>query len=243
MLSTAPPRIIAYLRVSTPDQDLEKNKADILFLAHHKALGQVQFVEETVSGRVPWRRRKIAQILDEMQRGDTLIVSELSRLGRSMLECMEMLSIATEKGIALHAVKGAWQLDGSMQSKILAMAFAMAAEIERDLISQRTREALRAKKATGMQLGRPRGPGKSKLDPYQPEIEALLADYLPFTEPVIVKPRKGSPRCTDEGDQMFVDLALSGKADVLVTEGRALLQMELGLAIQTPAEYGRLSRN
>ncbi len=170
------PRTIAYLRVSTPDQDVEKNKADILFLAHYKALGHVHFVEETVSGRVAWRRRKIAQILDELQRGDALIVSELSRLGRSMLECMEILSIAADKGINLHAVKGAWQLDDSVQSKIIAMAFAMAAEIERDLISQRTKEALRAKKASGVKLGRPRGPGKSKLDPYQPEIEALLAN-------------------------------------------------------------------
>lgn len=170
------PRAIACLRASTPEQDVEKNKADILFLANHKALRQVHFVEETISGRVAWRRRKIAQLLDELQRGDALIVSELSRLGRNMLECMEILSIVADKGIALYAVKGAWQLDGSVQSKIIAMAFAMAAEIERDLISQRTREALRAKKAAGAKLGRPPGPGKSKLDPYQPEIEALLAN-------------------------------------------------------------------
>lgn len=170
------PHTIAYLRVSTTDQDVEKNKADILVLANRKDLGRVRFVQETVSGRVPWRRRKIATILDDLQTGDTLIVSELSRLGRSMLECMEILAIATQKGIHLHAVKGEWQLDGSMQSKIIAMAFAMAAEIERDLISQRTKEALRVKKAAGVKLGRPRGPGKSKLDPYQPEIEALLAN-------------------------------------------------------------------
>jgi DNA invertase Pin-like site-specific DNA recombinase len=170
------PRTIAYLRVSTNDQDLEKNQADILRLANRKNLGQVHFVEETASGRVPWRRRKIATILEQLQPDDTLVVSELSRLGRSMLECMEILSIATQKGINLHAVKGEWQLDGSMQSKIIAMAFAMAAEIERDLISQRTKEALQAKKAAGVTLGRPRGPGKSKLDPYQPEIKSLLAN-------------------------------------------------------------------
>ena len=76
----------------------------------------------------------------------------------------------------LHTVKGEWQLDSSLQSKIMAMVFAMAAEIERDLISQRTTEALRVKKAAGVQLGRPRGPGKSKLDRYQPEIEGLLAN-------------------------------------------------------------------
>jgi IS1 family transposase len=75
-----------------------------------------------------------------------------------------------------YAVKGNWHLDQSMQSKIIAMAFSMAAEIERELISQRTMEALRFRKAQGMQLGRPRGPGKSKLDPYRPEIEGLLAN-------------------------------------------------------------------
>jgi DNA invertase Pin-like site-specific DNA recombinase len=170
------PRTIAYLRVSTSDQDVEKNKADILLLAHRKDLGRVHFVEETVSGRVPWRQRKLAAILEELRPGDSLVVSELSRLGRSMLECMEILAIATQKGLKLHTVKGEWQLDSSLQSKIMAMVFAMAAEIERDLISQRTTEALRVKKAAGVQLGRPRGPGKSKLDRYQPEIEGLLAN-------------------------------------------------------------------
>jgi len=92
-----------------------------------------------------------------------------------MLECMEILSIAMERGVNIFAVKGNWQLDNTIQSKIVAMAFAMAAEIERDLISQRTKEALRAKKAAGITLGRPKGPGKSKLDPYRPEIEALLS--------------------------------------------------------------------
>ncbi|MCB1615256.1 MAG: recombinase family protein [Pseudomonadales bacterium] len=155
---------------------MDKNKSDILWLAHEKALGHVDFVEEHASGKVSWRKRKIAKIMDDMHRGDCIIVSELSRLGRSMLECMEILSIALEKGINVFAVKGHWQLDNTIQSKIVAMAFSMAAEIERDLISQRTREALRAKKAAGMVLGRPRGIGKSKLDPYKIEIEALLTN-------------------------------------------------------------------
>jgi DNA invertase Pin-like site-specific DNA recombinase len=90
------PKTIAYLRVSTIDQDIEKNKAAILTLANHKVLGQVQFVEEKVSGKVSWRKRKIADILENAQAGDNIIVSELSRLGRSMLECMEILSIAIE---------------------------------------------------------------------------------------------------------------------------------------------------
>jgi DNA invertase Pin-like site-specific DNA recombinase len=168
------PKTIAYLRVSTIDQDIEKNKSAILALANHKVLGHVHFVEEKVSGKVSWRKRKIAEILETSQKDDNIIVSELSRLGRSMLECMEILSIATQKGINVYAVKGDWQLTNSIQSKIVAMAFSMASEIERDLISKRTREALQVKKQNGMKLGRPKGVGKSKLDMYRMEIEALL---------------------------------------------------------------------
>ena len=170
------PKIIGYLRVSTFSQELEKNKADILALANNFDLGKVAFVEEIVSGKVSWRRRRIAEILDSLQTGDSIIVSELSRLGRSMLECMEILSVSLQKGVCVYAVKGNWKLDDSIQSKIIAMAFSMAAEIERDLISSRTTEALRHRRALGMKLGRPKGPGKSKLDQYRVEIEALLAN-------------------------------------------------------------------
>ena len=96
-----------------------------------------------------------------------------------MLECMEILSIASAAGIRVYAIKGAWRLDEIIQSRIIAMAFSMAAEIERDLISARTTEALRAlraRRAAGLPLGRPKGPGKSKLDPFRAEIEALLAN-------------------------------------------------------------------
>lgn len=169
-------KTVGYLRVSTGDQELEKNKSDILHLANHLNLGRVEFIEEIVSGKVSWKKRKIAEIIEEFKKDDTLIVSELSRLGRSMLECMEILSVAVEKGVRVYAVKGNWSLDNSIQSKIVAMAFSMASEIERDLISQRTKEALRYKKEKGIKLGRPPGPGKSKLDQYRPEIEALLAN-------------------------------------------------------------------
>ena len=140
-------------------------------------MGRVNFVEEIVSGKVSWKKRKIAEIIAEFKKGDILIVSELSRLGRrSMLECMEILSVAVEKGVQVYAVKGNWSLDSSIQSKIVAMAFSMASEIERDLISQRTKEALRYKKEQGIKLGRPKCSGKSKLDQYRLEIQALLAN-------------------------------------------------------------------
>jgi DNA invertase Pin-like site-specific DNA recombinase len=169
-------KTIGYLRVSSIDQYIDKNKADILYLANEKNLGKVNFVEEKVSGCVSWKNRKIADVMEELGENDNVVVSELSRLGRSMLECMEILSIASQKGINIYAVKGNWQLDNSIQSKIIAMAFSMAAEIERDLISQRTKEALRVKKEQGIKLGRPKGIGKSRLDKFRPEIEALLAN-------------------------------------------------------------------
>jgi DNA invertase Pin-like site-specific DNA recombinase len=167
-------RTVAYIRVSTDGQDLEKNKADILHLANAKDMGKVEFIEEKVSGKVSWRERKIKAIIDELQKNDNLIVPELSRLGRSMLDIMEILKIAKDKEINVYAVKGNWALNGTLESKIVGMVFAMAAEIERDLVSSRTKEALKARKAAGVRLGRPRGPGKSKLDKFKPEIEALL---------------------------------------------------------------------
>ena len=167
-------KTIGYLRVSTIDQDTEKNKAEILSLANDKKFGHVKFIEEKVSGKKSWKERKIKSIIDDLGEGDRLIVPELSRLGRSMLEIMEMLSIARDKGIYIYAVKGGWELNGTIQSKVMAMAFSIASEIERDLISKRTKEALKARKAAGVKLGRPKGPGKSKLDKYREEIIALL---------------------------------------------------------------------
>ena len=191
MAHSKPSVTIGYLRVSTEGQDLEKNRADILMLANKEDLGRVRFVEEKISGKTPWRKRKIAAVIEELQAGDALIVSELSRLGRSMLECMEILSIAAARKIHVYAIKGNWRLDETIQSKIVAMAFSMAAEIERELISARTTEALRARKASGLPLGRPKGPGKSKLDPYRPEIEALIANGS--TQRFIAKRYKTTP--------------------------------------------------
>ena len=100
----------AYLRISTADQDIEKNKSDILKLANEKRLGYVEFIEEQISGKVSWKKRKLFAIIDDAKKDDVLIVSELSRLGRSMLEIMEILSIASQKQMKIYAVKGNWNL-------------------------------------------------------------------------------------------------------------------------------------
>lgn len=165
-----------YLRVSTTHQNIENCKNDILRFANDREIGKVAFVEEIVSGTVSWKKRRLSEVLNSMSAGDNLIVSELSRLGRSMLECMEILSFALSKNVSVFALKGNWKLDNTIQSKIIAMTFSMASEIERDLISQRTKEALRVRKAQGMKLGRPEGPGRSKLDKHRLKIEELLTN-------------------------------------------------------------------
>lgn len=163
-------RVIGYLRVSTDDQDCEKNKAEILNLANEKKLGHVDWVEEKVSGTKNWRKRKLGEVMATLKAGDTIIVSELSRLGRSTLQILEVMKEAKERGIAVHAIKNGWSLNGTMESKIVLQVLAMVSEIERDLISARTKEGLQARKAAGIKLGRPKGPGKSKLDVYRDDI-------------------------------------------------------------------------
>jgi DNA invertase Pin-like site-specific DNA recombinase len=167
-------KTVSYLRVSTEEQETEKNKADILKFCNDRNFGKVHFVEEKVSGTKSWKERKIKKIIDDLGGSDRLIVPELSRLGRSMLEIMEILALAKEKGIAIYDVKNGWELNGTIQSKVMALVFSIAAEIERDLISKRTKEGLRVARAKGKLLGRPKGPGKSKLDKYQEEITALI---------------------------------------------------------------------
>lgn len=168
------PRTLAYLRVSTIDQDTEKNKVDILKYANNKDFGKVEFIEEKVSGKVSWKERKIKIIIDDLTKDDRIIVAELSRLGRSTLEVLEILKTAKDKKINVYSVKENLEMNGTIQDKIMSTMLALFSELERDFISQRTKEALRARKAAGVKLGRPKGPGKSKLDKYKEEIVALL---------------------------------------------------------------------
>jgi DNA invertase Pin-like site-specific DNA recombinase len=167
-------RTYAYIRVSTDKQDTENQRYEILKYANEKKLGNVEFIEETVSGRKSWKDRKIGVLISELQKGDILIVTELSRLGRSMLEIMELLSILLRKGVELHVVKNNQILKDDLQSKVFAMAFSIAAEIERELISQRTKEALARLRKEGKKLGRPRGSGKSSLDKHYDQIKELI---------------------------------------------------------------------
>jgi len=167
--------VFAYIRISTDKQETENQRFEILKYANEKKLGSVEIIEETVSGRKSWKDRELGNLIEKVQKGDILIVTELSRLGRSMLEIMELLSILLRKGVELHVVKNDQVLKDDLHSKVFAMAFSIASEIERELISQRTREALQRRKAEGKPLGRPKGSYSSKLDRYKDQIEEFLS--------------------------------------------------------------------
>jgi DNA invertase Pin-like site-specific DNA recombinase len=166
--------VYGYIRISTGKQDTENQRFEILKYANENKLGSVEFLEETISGRKSWKDRKIGTLVQELQKGDILIITELSRLGRSMLEVMELLSILLRKGVELHVVKNKQVLKDDLHSKVFAMAFSIAAEIERELISQRTKEALARRKAEGKPIGRPKGSFSSSLDKHREQIEEFL---------------------------------------------------------------------
>jgi DNA invertase Pin-like site-specific DNA recombinase len=165
--------IFGYIRVSTDKQELRNQEYIILQYANKNSLGNIDILSETVSGKISWEKRELAQLVEKIDRGDILIVSELSRLGRSMLEIFEMISILLRKAAAIHVVKGNLILKDDIQSKVFAFAFSLGAEIERDLISQRTKEALQYRKKKGKTLGRPTGSWSSKLDKETAQIVEL----------------------------------------------------------------------
>ncbi len=175
-------KTFAYLRVSTLEQNTDKNKLDILKFAKDKQLGSVEFVEEQISGRANFKDRKLGKLLDKMHRGDVLIVPELSRLAKSVSQILEVIDITKQKGISLYAIKENFSNDEqSITATVTSTIFALVAQIERDLISLRTKEALQAKKATGTKLGRPKGRGKSKLDKDREDILKLVELKVPKT--------------------------------------------------------------
>ena len=171
-------RTVAYLRVSKDSQDVKNQRLAILEFARKEKMEVDDFVEITVSSRKSTKERKVDQLLEELDTGDTLIVSELSRMGRSVGEIITTVDTLVKKKIRFLAVKEGIRLNGSqdMQTKVMVTMFSLFAEIERDLISMRTKEGLAAAKASGKKLGRPRGVlGKSKLDGREDEITRLLA--------------------------------------------------------------------
>lgn len=156
--------IYAYIRVSTAEQSYSSQKFEISNWAGKEGVEIDRWIYESVSGTVGPDKRKLGKTIKKMNRDDLLVSTEISRLGRNMLMIMSILNDCSAKGIRIHTIKDRFDLDNNLNSKIIAFAFALAAEIERNLISQRTREALSDLRASGARLGRPPGSYKKKKE-------------------------------------------------------------------------------
>lgn len=165
----------AYLRVSTDQQDVENQKHGIYEFANQHGLIGLQFTEDVITGKKKWIDRKLGSLLNSMSPGDTILFSEVSRIARSTLQVLEVLEFCMSKGIHVYVAKQSLCLNDSMQSKIIATMLGLAAEIEREFISIRTKEALQARKRKGIKLGRPKGEAvRLKLDDKRDKIEQYI---------------------------------------------------------------------
>lgn len=149
--------VVAYLRVSTEKQTLANQQNEITRFTEHRNLKVDRWVTEIVSGKKKGRERKLGTLLRRMKRGDTLIVTELSRLSRTLTDIMAIMGQLLEKEIHLYSTKDRYAFDDTINSKVLCFAFGLVAEIERNLISMRTREALELRREQGVVLGRRKG--------------------------------------------------------------------------------------
>lgn len=178
MIKTTKPRAIAYIRVSTDNQDVDKQRFEILDYAHKRRMRIDEFISIEISSRKTAKKRRIDELMYKLKEGDTLIISELSRLGRSTPEILSLVNALVERKVRLIAIKQQIDLRGSQDitSKVMITVFSLMAELERDLISSRTKEALAVIRRSGVKLGRPAGKiGASKLDGHEEEIKRLLA--------------------------------------------------------------------
>jgi DNA invertase Pin-like site-specific DNA recombinase len=169
-------KTVAYLRVSTDKQDLDNQRLEILEYARHHHLRVDEFIEVSMSSRKSSKQRRVDELLGKLANSDTLIVTELSRLGRSTSEVLTLVNELLQSQIRVIIIKQGLDIaQHNMQSKIIVTLFSLFAELERDLVSLRTREALAAKKARGVKLGKPKGTIQaSKFDKDRNRIEELL---------------------------------------------------------------------
>ncbi len=168
--------VIGYIRVSGDKQDVENQRYELLNYANSIGLKIDAWVSETISTRMPLERRKLGELLTSLKEEDVLVISEISRLGRSLFEVMEILNGLMKRGVKVYSVKERYTLGSDISSKVLAFAFGLASEVERELISARTREALARRKSEGQKLGRPAGSlnRATKLTGKEVEIAGLL---------------------------------------------------------------------
>jgi len=170
-------KTVAYLRVSTPQQDASSQRLAILEYARKHDLHIDDFIEATASGQASEKRRRLDELTNALQPSDRLVVTELSRLGRSLGQVVAVLDALAKAGVAFVALKENIRVEGKrdIQTKVMTTLFALFAEVERDLISERTREGLARARSSGRKLGRPKGSlGVSRLDGKEDEIRRFL---------------------------------------------------------------------
>ena len=165
--------IYGYIRVSSDKQTVENQRFEINNFCSREAMSIDGWIEVTISGTKSYSKRELGKLLNRVRKDDLIICAELSRLGRNLFMIMEILNICMTKECRVWTIKDNYRLGEDIQSKVLAFAFGLSAEIERNLISQRTKEALARKKAEGMVLGRPKG-SKNKKKKLDGKIEMIM---------------------------------------------------------------------
>ena len=178
--------IYGYIRVSSDKQTVENQRFEIMRFCKENRLTIDGWIEETISGTQAYSKRRLGKLLNKVSKGDLIICSELSRLGRSLFMIMEILSICMKKECSVWTIKDNYRLGDDIQSKVLAFAFALSAEIERNLISQRTKEALKRLRSEGKHVGRPYGAlsdrSTYKLHNKEAVIRALLDEGATYQD-------------------------------------------------------------
>ena len=149
--------IYGYIRVSTGKQTLENQKLEIKRYCKIHRLRKIVFIQETISVMKKPEKRKLGNLIEKTQKGDIVVIAEISRLGRSLMMILNVLQQFLEKGVQVRAIKEGYELGDNIQSKVLAFAFGLSAEIERNLISERTKAGLTRAVKEGKKLGRPKG--------------------------------------------------------------------------------------
>ena len=173
--------IYGYIRVSSDKQTVENQRFEINNFCEREKIKIDGWIEETISGTKAYDKRQLGKLLNKVQGDDLIICAELSRLGRNLFMIMEILNICMTKECRVWTIKDNYRLGDDIQSKVLAFAFGLSAEIERNLISQRTKEALARKKAEGVVLGRPKG-SKNKTKTTEKTTVISTIDYTELIE-------------------------------------------------------------